>query len=66
MRAIGGASKELRKEVANLNRDADNGDGWKDIDLIKFEEGETAIRIGSFSMQVGSSGEGSKITVMAK
>ena len=31
-----------------------------------FEEGETAIRIGSFSMQVGSSGEGSKITVMAK
>ena len=31
MRAIGGASKELRKEVANLNRDADNGDGWKEI-----------------------------------
>ena len=24
MRAVGGASKELRKEVANLNWDADN------------------------------------------
>lgn len=54
MRAVGGASKELRKEVANLNWDGDNGDGWKEIDLLKFEEGETAIRLGSFSMQVGS------------
>ena len=54
VRAVGGASKELRKEVANLNWDADNGDGWKEIDLIKFAEGETAIGLGSFSMQVGS------------
>ena len=54
MRAVGGTLKELRKEVANLNWDADNGEGWKEIDLIKFAEGETAIGLGSFSMQVGS------------
>lgn len=54
MRAAGGASKELRKEVTNLNWDADNGNGWKEINLIKFVEGETAVGLGSFSMQVGS------------
>lgn len=57
--------KELRKEVANLNWDADNENGEMGIDLRNFVEGET-VGFDNLSMQVGSQREGSKGALTSK